>query len=76
LARDSGLDVVSTGATPIPLPLVLPATSKGRPLSFLHIANWGLTKLRKTLFGYQFILVCQPKIIKNTPGASSKSFYF
>ena len=23
--------------------------------------NWGITRLRKTLFGYQFILVCQPK---------------
>jgi len=61
LAVDSGLDVVSTGVTPIPLPLILPSTSKGRPLSFLHALNWGLTKLRKTLLGYQFILVCRPK---------------
>jgi 2-polyprenyl-3-methyl-5-hydroxy-6-metoxy-1,4-benzoquinol methylase len=61
LAADSGLDVVSTGVTPIPLPLIVPATSKGRPLSFLHVLNWSLTKLRKTLLGYQFILVCRPK---------------
>jgi O-antigen biosynthesis protein len=61
IANDSGLDVLSTSVTPIPLPLILPATSKGRILSFLHIMNWGLTRLRKTLFGYQFILVCQPK---------------
>ena len=61
LAMDSGLDVISTRVTPIPLPLILPATSKGRPLSFLHFINWGLTKLRKTLLGYQFILVCRPK---------------
>jgi glycosyltransferase involved in cell wall biosynthesis len=61
LALDSGLDVISTRVTPIPLPLILPATSKGRPLSFLHLINWGLTKLRKTLLGYQFILVCRPK---------------
>lgn len=61
LAADSGLDVVSTSVTPIPLPLILPSTSKGRPLSFLHLLNWGLTKLRKTLLGYQFILVCRPK---------------
>jgi hypothetical protein len=40
--------------------LILPATSEGRALSFLHALNWGITKLRKTLFGYQFILVCQP----------------
>lgn len=61
LAADSGLDVISTGVTPIPLPLILPATSTGRPLSFLHVLNWALTKLRKTLLGYQFILVCRPK---------------
>ncbi|PYT05283.1 MAG: glycosyltransferase/methyltransferase, partial [Acidobacteria bacterium] len=61
LATDSGLDVISTGVTPIPLPLILPSTSQGRPLRFLHIINWGLTKLRKTLLGYQFILVCRPK---------------
>jgi glycosyltransferase involved in cell wall biosynthesis/precorrin-6B methylase 2 len=61
IANDSGLDVLSTSVTPIPLPLILPATSKGRILSFLHMMNWGLARLRKTLFGYQFILVCQPK---------------
>jgi len=61
LAVDSGLDVISTAVTPIPLPLILPATSKGRPLSFLHLLNWGLTKLRKKLLGYQFILVCKPR---------------
>lgn len=61
LATDSGLDVIGTSATPIPLPLLMPAVNRGRPLSFLHMLNWGLTKLRKTLFGYQFILICRPK---------------
>jgi 2-polyprenyl-3-methyl-5-hydroxy-6-metoxy-1,4-benzoquinol methylase len=61
LADESGLDVVSMSVTPIPLPLILPSTSKGRSLSLLHKLNWGLTKLRKTLFGNQFILVCRPK---------------
>lgn len=61
IARDSGLEVISTNVTPIPLPLILPATSEGRALSFLHALNWAITKLRKTLFGYQFILICQPK---------------
>jgi len=61
LAADSGLDVVGINATPIPLPVLLPATQKGRSLSFLHLLNCGLTKLRKTLFGYQFILVCKAK---------------
>ncbi|MBI3654736.1 MAG: methyltransferase domain-containing protein [Acidobacteria bacterium] len=62
LASDCGLDVISTSVTPIPLPLILPATSKGRAFSFFHLLNWGLTKLRKTLLGYQFILVCRPKV--------------
>ena len=61
LAADSGLDVVDINTTPIPLPVLLPATQKGRSLSFLHLLNWGLTKVRKTLFGYQFILVCKAK---------------
>ncbi len=61
LAADAGLDVISVDATPIPLPIMLPVTSKGRALSFLHFINWGLTKLRSTLFGYQFIMVCRPK---------------
>lgn len=61
LAADSGLDVISVNATPIPLPIMLPATSKGRALSFIHFINWTLTKFRSTLFGYQFIMVCRPK---------------
>ena len=61
LASDSGLDVVGINTTPIPLPVLLPATQKGRLLSFLHLLNWGLTKVRKTLFGYKFILVCKVK---------------
>ncbi|MEK6406214.1 MAG: bifunctional glycosyltransferase/class I SAM-dependent methyltransferase [Acidobacteriota bacterium] len=61
LAVDSGLEVISSSVTPIPLPVILPSTSKGRPLSFLHFLNWYLSKLRKTLFGYQFILVCRRK---------------
>jgi glycosyltransferase involved in cell wall biosynthesis len=61
LAAESGLDVVSVNATPIPLPVMLPSTSRGHSLSFLHFLNWSLTKMRSTLFGYQFILVCRPK---------------
>jgi hypothetical protein len=61
LADDSGFDVISVNATPVPLPVILPSTSRGHSLSFLHFLNWCLTKLRSTLFGYQFILVCRPK---------------
>jgi glycosyltransferase involved in cell wall biosynthesis len=61
LAADSGLDIIGVNATPIPLPVLLPATRKGKSLRFLHLLNWGLTKLTKTLFGYQFILICKPR---------------
>jgi len=61
LAADSGFDVISTNVTPIPLPLILPATGKGHTFSFIHFLNWRLTKIMKKLFGYQFILVCRPK---------------
>jgi len=61
IANDSGLDVISTLATPIPLPLIVPPASKGKPFSFLHCLRWGITRLRTTWFGYQFILVCQAK---------------
>lgn len=61
LADDAGLKVANFSVTPAPLPLIFPATGKGRPLSFLHRFNWELAKLMKTLFGYQFILECLPK---------------
>jgi len=61
IANESGLEVISASATPIPRTPMVPATSKGRALSFIHLINWGITKFRRTVFGYQFILVCQPK---------------
>jgi len=61
LAADAGLKVVNLSVTPTPLPLIFPATGKGRPLSFLHRFSWELAKLMKTFFGYQFILECRPK---------------
>jgi glycosyltransferase involved in cell wall biosynthesis len=60
IARDSGLEVISTNLTLIP-PVNLPSGNEGRGLSFRHALKWGINRLRKTLFGYQFILVCQPK---------------
>jgi SAM-dependent methyltransferase len=61
LANRSGFDVESMQVTPVPLPLIFPSMSKGRTLSFVHWLNWLMAKLRKTLFGYQFILVCRPR---------------
>jgi glycosyltransferase involved in cell wall biosynthesis/precorrin-6B methylase 2 len=61
LANKCGFDVESARVAPIPLPLMFPSMSKGRTLSFIHWLNWLTTKLRKTVFGYQFILVCRPR---------------
>ena len=60
LATDSGLDIVHLKATPIPLAAVRPSTHK-HTLSLRQAINRGVTKVAKALFGYQFILVCQPK---------------
>jgi glycosyltransferase involved in cell wall biosynthesis len=62
MVDDAGLDVITTGVTPVPLPIMFPATSKGRPFGFLHSINRHLATLMKTLLGYQFIFVCRPRL--------------
>jgi glycosyltransferase involved in cell wall biosynthesis/precorrin-6B methylase 2 len=64
LAMESGLDILRINATPIPV--TSSTNGKGHSLSFLHTLNWVLTKVAKTLFGYHFILVCQPKEFDNS----------
>lgn len=61
LLEESGLAVIDISVTPIPLPLVLRSTGEGQALSFIHFFNHILAKIRKTLFGYQFIFVCEPR---------------
>ena len=58
---DSGLDILGVNASPISLPALLPSTRKVESPSFLHLLNRGITKISKTLFGYQFILICRAK---------------
>ncbi|HEY6333467.1 MAG TPA: bifunctional glycosyltransferase/class I SAM-dependent methyltransferase, partial [Blastocatellia bacterium] len=60
LVRSCGLDVVDTSATPIPIRSIVPE-GRNRTVSFLHLVAWTLTKIRKTLFGYQFVFICRPK---------------
>lgn len=59
IIKDSGLKITRTKTTPIPLPLLIKSTDYGRPLFFLHIINYALTKTRKTFFGYQFVFKCK-----------------
>src|ERR1044072_4209055 len=62
LARESGLDVVHVNATPIPST----GSSTSKPArTFAHAINCALVRVAKTLFGYQFILVCKPKELNN-----------
>jgi SAM-dependent methyltransferase len=56
LVEQSGLRLLSVDSTPVPLHLVHPAFSEGRPLHFLHVLNNGLAKLLKPLLAYQFVL--------------------
>jgi 2-polyprenyl-3-methyl-5-hydroxy-6-metoxy-1,4-benzoquinol methylase len=61
MVSDAGLDVISTGVSPVPLPLMFPSTSKGGPFGFVHFINRKLAAVMKTLLGYQFIFVCRPR---------------
>lgn len=61
LIASCGLEIIDVAATPAPLPLIFPATGAGRLLHVFHVFNWGLARLAKTLFGYQFIFACRPR---------------
>jgi 2-polyprenyl-3-methyl-5-hydroxy-6-metoxy-1,4-benzoquinol methylase len=56
----SGLRVLEVRATPLPLQLAFPVT-RARMFGFLHRANYALVRLRKQLFGYQFVVTAEPK---------------
>ena len=56
LIADSGLQLRSVGATPVPLPLIHSAFGEGRLLFPLHRINSLLAKTFKTFLAYQFIL--------------------
>jgi glycosyltransferase involved in cell wall biosynthesis/precorrin-6B methylase 2 len=61
LAKDAGLDIIRVNAVPIPLPSLLSMVDTRRRVRGWHLLNWGLTKITKALFGYNLILVCQPR---------------
>lgn len=58
---DYGLKILRIKTTPIPMPLLIKSTDYGKPLFFLHIINYAITKSRRTLFGYQFVFKCKKK---------------
>lgn len=59
LIENAGLFIIKEGYTPIPTPLVNNLFASGKPLFFIYYLARFLSLLRKELFGYQFIFVCQ-----------------
>ncbi len=62
LMRQAGFKIIKVVSTPIPFELIL-GNKLGGMLTYLY---YPLTKLRKTLFAYQFILVCQKEVFFTT----------
>jgi SAM-dependent methyltransferase len=58
---DAGLDWEEIVATPVPLLLVVPSQYRRRWLRALHSVNAAVTKLWKTMFGFQFVAVARPR---------------
>lgn len=61
LLQQAELSTVGFSVTPVPLPLLFPATREGAHCHFLHRANWLATKVWKRLLAYQFILLASPR---------------
>lgn len=59
LLEEAGFTVIEHRVTPLPLPLVFPHTRAGGPLHGFHRAAWLLAKVRRQLFGYQFIFIAR-----------------
>jgi SAM-dependent methyltransferase len=59
LMREVSCNVLDSIPTPLPVQLVLPFTA-GKRFELLHEAHYALTRCRKTLFAYQFVIVAAP----------------
>ena len=57
--RDDALRIESVGATPVPLPLVVPPRYHGRLFRLIHRASAALARAWKAMFGYQFVVVAR-----------------
>jgi 2-polyprenyl-3-methyl-5-hydroxy-6-metoxy-1,4-benzoquinol methylase len=57
--RDAGLGVEELVATPVPLPLVVPARLHGAVLDAVHALSAGASRAWKSGLAYQFVAVCR-----------------
>jgi len=73
LAR-AGLAVEELRATPVPLPLVVPARLHGAWLRALHAVSAGAANCWKGGLAYQFVAVCRPlaRRVRERPGARAE----
>jgi 2-polyprenyl-3-methyl-5-hydroxy-6-metoxy-1,4-benzoquinol methylase len=60
LMREVSCNVLEAVPTPLPVQLVLPFT-EGKKFAMLHEAHYALTRLRRTFFAYQFVIVAAPR---------------
>lgn len=56
---ETDLGIFRLEAAPIPLPLVAPATTRGKPLYFMHVISNFFAGHWKGLWAYQFIVLAQ-----------------
>lgn len=59
MIRTTGLRVLERRATPIPLPLLVPACSKDGPLALLQVINHILTQTWRSLMAFQWAFLCE-----------------
>ena len=57
--RDAGLGVEEMVATPVPLPLVVPARFHGPVLDVVHTLSAGAARAWKGGLAYQLVAVCR-----------------
>ncbi len=60
--KEADLELVELDATPVPLPLLVPQRYHGQVLNLIHSASARLSRLWKTMFGYQFVAVTRRRL--------------
>jgi 2-polyprenyl-3-methyl-5-hydroxy-6-metoxy-1,4-benzoquinol methylase len=59
MLAEAGLTILKLEATPVPLPLVVPARYHGHILNTIHAGSALLARMWKTMFAYQFVALAR-----------------